>query len=96
MIDRIKMIMDREKLNPSSFSEKIDISKSKLSHILSGRNKPSAEVLIHIIEAFQYINPKWLLLGEGSIEESKSQNQDSIEKIVVFYTNGSFKEFHRN
>jgi transcriptional regulator with XRE-family HTH domain len=88
--------MEKENLNPSSFSERIDISKSKLSHILSGRNKPSAEVLIHILDSFQDINPRWLLLGEGSIVESKSQNQDSIEKIVVFYKNGSFKEFHRN
>ena len=39
--DRIRMIMEREKVPPRVFAETIGVQQSTLSHILNDRNKPS-------------------------------------------------------
>ena len=54
----------------AEFAEKIGISTSSLSHIFSGRNKPSLEVVMRIHKACPYVNINWLLYGEGEMEES--------------------------
>ena len=52
MKERIQQIMQREGLSPSRFAEEIGIQRSAMSHIISGRNNPSLDVvmlsLIHI------------------------------------------------
>ena len=44
--DRIRMIMEREKVPPRVFAETIGVQQSTLSHILNDRNKPSLEVVM--------------------------------------------------
>lgn len=70
MKDRILKVMQKEGLSNAEFAEKIGISTSSLSHIFSGRNKPSLEVVMRIHKACPYININWLLYGEGEMEES--------------------------
>ena len=72
MKDRIAQIMKKEGLTNAEFAEKIDISTSSLSHIFSGRNKPSLEVVTRIHKAYPYVNLYWLLNGEGEMENSPS------------------------
>ena len=50
MRDRILKIMEREGLTPSKFAESIGIQRSAMSHIISGRNNPSLDVLLKILE----------------------------------------------
>ena len=52
-------------MTAAQFAEKIGISPSSLSHILSGRNNPSLEVVMKIHKACDYISLDWLLYGEG-------------------------------
>ncbi len=70
MKDRILKIMQKEGLTNAEFADKIGISTSSLSHIFSGRNKPSLEVVMRIHKACPYVNINWLLYGEGEMEES--------------------------
>ncbi len=65
--DRIKFIIDSEKLTYSKFADIIGVQRSGISHILSGRNKPSLEVIQKILEAFTFINTDWLLFGKGEM-----------------------------
>mgnify|MGYP002287895568 CR=1 FL=1 len=65
MKDRILKVMQKEGLSNAEFAEKIGISTSSLSHIFSGRNKPSLEVVMRIHKACPYININWLLYGEA-------------------------------
>ena len=67
MKDRILKVMQKEGLSNAEFAEKIGISTSSLSHIFSGRNKPSLEVVMRIHKACPYININWLLYGEGEM-----------------------------
>lgn len=68
MKERIAQIVQKEDMTAAQFADKIGISPSSLSHILSGRNNPSLEVVMKIHKACDYINLNWLLYGEGEME----------------------------
>lgn len=59
--------MEHEGLTPSKFAESIGIQRSAMSHIISGRNNPSLDVLIKILERFTYVDSDWLLFGKGEM-----------------------------
>lgn len=73
MTDRIKQILEHKKLTASQFSNMIGVQPSSLSHILSGRNKPSLDFIQKILKTFPEIDADWLLFGE----KSKSSHSDS-------------------
>lgn len=65
--DRIRMIMEREKVPPRVFAETIGVQQSTLSHILNDRNKPSLEVVMKVHQKYDYVNLEWLLYGKGEM-----------------------------
>lgn len=67
MRDRILAVMEHEGLTPSKFAEAIGIQRSAMSHIISGRNNPSLDVLLKILERFTYVDSDWLLFGKGEM-----------------------------
>ncbi len=67
MKDRIKKIMEIEHLSPTQFADRLQINRAVISHILNGRNNPSLDVVTKILGEMNYINPDWLLNGNGSI-----------------------------
>jgi len=67
MKDRIAEIISYKGLTASRFADIIDIQRSRISHIMSGRNNPSIEVVTHIIEKFPEINLNWLMTGNGEM-----------------------------
>lgn len=62
--------MEKENLTPARFADRLQINRGVVSHILSGRNKPSLEVVSKILEQMNYINPEWLMYGTGSMMKS--------------------------
>ena len=54
--DRIKLILKANNLSASEFADKVGIKRSNLSHVLSGRNKPSLDFLSKIISTFPKVN----------------------------------------
>ena len=52
-------------LSPSQFAERTGIQRASVSHILSGRNKPSLEVMLKVYDAFPGVDMKWLMTGVG-------------------------------
>jgi len=67
MKDRILQIMEHEGLTPAKFAEVVDIRRASLSHITTGRNQPSLQVVAKILEKYPNINPDWLLFGKGNM-----------------------------
>ncbi|MBF9255555.1 helix-turn-helix domain-containing protein [Pontibacter sp. 172403-2] len=67
MIERIRQLMDYKNLSASQFADEVEVPRAVLSHILSGRNKPSLDVMLKIIQAHPDISMNWLLLGEGEM-----------------------------
>ncbi len=129
---RLKIILEYYNLSASAFAEKINVQRSSISHLLSGRNKPSLDFVLKVLESFKEVELYWLLNGKGTFPKTKesekriieskedahslfSQNfeesvpitqmQDNtnsiqsdnsnsvIERIVIFYKNGTFKEY---
>ena len=65
MLNRIKLILKEKGLTPSSFADKIQVSRGAISHILNGRNEPSKDTIDKILNAFPDISKSWLWDGTG-------------------------------
>ena len=98
---RLQKIMDEYDLNATSFADAIDVGRSSISHIISGRNKPSLEFVMKIIEAFPDDEP--VAIGSNSTDASSTaqptpdtspSTKSDIERIVIFYKDGTFKSFN--
>lgn len=81
MDEQIKKLMDVKNLSATQFSDEIGIQRSSLSHVLSGRNKPSLDFMIKIKSRFPEINLDWLLMGTGKMIEQKIPEHKEIEKV---------------
>nr|WP_320119683.1 helix-turn-helix transcriptional regulator [uncultured Marinifilum sp.] len=138
--NRIVQLINSESLTSSKFADKIGVQRSSISHILSGRNKPSFDFIQKTINSFPHVNVDWIITGNGEMykqqensslfdvtatpeqkEESsptyyppklKKDNSKSastpdpvlemnafvpgkqIEKVVVFYTDKTFREYN--
>lgn len=118
---RLKKIIDFHNVSASNFADKINVPRSSISHILSGRNKPSLEFILKVISTFEDVDINWLLFGSGNFpkttplpnqekqvlkasdltienniqleKKTNSSPTSSIEKIVIFYMDGTFKDF---
>ena len=67
MVDRIKQIMEYKQLTPAVFAEQLEISRSNLTHLFSGRNQPSLALAKKILETYPDINTEWLIMGVGEM-----------------------------
>ena len=64
ILERIKVIMEKEGTSPSTLADQIGISRPLMSHVMSGRNKPSLQLVLKILEHFPSYSADWLLLGK--------------------------------
>ena len=82
--ERIGKIIEENNLSASSFAKTIGVQRSSISHILSGRNNPSLDLLLKIHNAFNYISLEWLILGDNSMEKTleEAQNIDKSELMI--------------
>jgi plasmid maintenance system antidote protein VapI len=80
--ERIEKIIKDSGLSNSEFADTIEVPRSSISHILSGRNKPSLDFLMKIKSEFPKYNWDWLILGEGEINfENKIEHPTPQESI---------------
>lgn len=142
-IKRLETVLEYYSLTASSFADKISVQRSSMSHLLSGRNKPSLDFIMKLVEEFPEVTLEWILNGKGGfpkddftpaptiiqpdkkvesklnedlfsnkneekVEEknevfeekkvtqiSTSENhiESEIDRIVVFFKNGTFKNY---
>jgi transcriptional regulator with XRE-family HTH domain len=64
ILDRIKMVMKANQLNAATFADRIGVQRSNLSHILTGRNKPSLDFIEKMLSQFPKVNASWLISGQ--------------------------------
>ena len=113
---RLKKILAYYGFSAAAFADKIGVQRSSISHLLSGRNKPSLEFVLKVVQSFPEVNLYWLLNGKGSFPSSTSTTENipvqktrkeeiiepktteeekkAIDKIIIFYTDGSFNSYH--
>lgn len=67
MISRIQLILKTRNISPSQFADQIQVQRSGVSHILSGRNNPSLDFILKILKTYPEIDADWLLFGKGQM-----------------------------
>jgi transcriptional regulator with XRE-family HTH domain len=67
MKERILQFLKEEKLTSAQFAEEIGVQPSGISHIISGRNNPSLEFVVKMLEKYKYLSTDWLLFGKGAM-----------------------------
>ena len=73
-VKRLEAIFDYYSLTASSFADKINVQRSSISHLLSGRNKPSLDFILKVIDSFPDVELLWLLNGKGSFPNGEDSN----------------------
>lgn len=84
---RLTILMDYYNLPAALLADKIDVQRSSISHILSGRNKPSLDFVLKILKAFPEVELFWLLNGVGKfpVETQKKDIAPTLfkDEIVI-------------
>ena len=65
--ERISKVITYSELSLSEFADEIEVQRSSISHITSGRNKPSLDFLMKIKNRFPELEWEWLIEGEGEM-----------------------------
>jgi transcriptional regulator with XRE-family HTH domain len=95
MEQRFKKWLNSEDISATQLSTNINVSRATISHILSGRNKPSIDILDKILNKYPNINLNWLVSGIGNMSitvKDTSVNKKNVKKVIVFYDDTSFDE----
>lgn len=71
---RLQKVMEYYDLSAAAFADAIDVGRSSISHILSGRNKPSLDFVLKIVQTYPEVELYWLLNGKGSFP-AKSEKE---------------------
>jgi transcriptional regulator with XRE-family HTH domain len=71
-IEKLEKILQYYGLTASGFADRVGVQRSSLSHLLSGRNKPSLDFILKIIDAFPEVDLNWILLDQGTFPKSKN------------------------
>jgi len=73
MNDRLDKLLLAEQLTPAKFADIIGVQRSSISHIISGRNKPSFDFIAKVLQRFPRVSPDWLILGRGDMYKQMVQ-----------------------
>jgi transcriptional regulator with XRE-family HTH domain len=73
---RIQSFIENQSISLKDFADKIGVQRSAVSHILSGRNKPSLDFIMKMLQSYPTLDQRWLLHGKG---DSISHNDDVIQ-----------------
>jgi len=125
---RLQKIFNYYDLSAAAFADAVNVGRSSISHILSGRNKPSLDFVLKIVQTYPEVELYWLLNGTGNFPGNLKVEDDpvttntptpsraqinpeirqlppeqkspltassgrSIQKIVIFYKDGTFEAF---
>ncbi len=93
--ERIAAIIKVNQHTPASFADVLGVQRSSISHVLNGRNKPSMDFIMKILEHFPRVDAGWLITGKepsqnleqndfvkASPAPSKSPGSENVKKAV--------------
>ncbi len=75
MKERILEFLRAENKSSAQFADEIGVQPSGISHILSGRNNPSLDFIMKMLEKYRFLSTEWLLFGRGTMyKDTKMQS----------------------
>lgn len=81
-VKRLEILLEYYALNASAFADKIGVQRSSMSHLLSGRNKPSLDFVLKISDIFPDVDLYWILKGTGSFPKKENELQNNTIEVV--------------
>ena len=92
IVKRITQILEEQQLSSSAFADTIGVQRSSISHVLSGRNKPSLEFILKTVRAFPAYSTDWLLFGKSSespatYPTTKDETPPATDQDIAFADN---------
>jgi plasmid maintenance system antidote protein VapI len=64
-IKRLEKVMQHYQLTASAFADSLGVQRSGVSHILSGRNKPSLDFVLKLLHTYPEVDLHWMMNGKG-------------------------------
>lgn len=95
MTDRLIEILKTFNLSAAQLAEQIGVQRSGISHIMSGRNRPSLDFIQKLLTRYPEINPNWLLFGKGELLKSVNNLKSIREKNPDLFTDWGDSEHKR-
>ena len=80
---RVQKIINYSELSSSEFADEIGVQRSNISHVLSGRNKPSLDFLMKIKDRFPEIQWEWLIEGKGAMIFSENETASTPSSYLL-------------
>jgi len=74
---RIKKILSYYDITAAQMADKIGVQRSSISHLLSGRNKPSLDFVVKVIKSYNNVDLYWLLNGTGTFPKVTDAHKPS-------------------
>jgi transcriptional regulator with XRE-family HTH domain len=82
MKDRIIAFLDAINLGSSQLAGEIGVQPSGISHILSGRNNPSLDFVLKVLNRYPDLSSEWLLFGRGEMFTDKSLSVEADSDVL--------------
>ena len=67
VVQRIQEWLDQRKMTPAELAKALDMNRSSVIHMLSGRNKPSLQFVMNIAEFDTKVDVRELLTGKKTM-----------------------------
>jgi len=98
---RLQKVMDDNQLSATAFAEKLDIGRATISHLMSGRNKPSLDFIMKVVSIFTSVDLHWLIYGEinsgysviNKDENASNFHESDTKKSVTNNTQNNISNF---
>jgi len=107
--ERLEQLLAHYEMSASSFADAIGVQRSSISHLISGRNRPSLDFVMKVISRFPEVNLYWLLNGKGEFPPARGRGPltpeappalpeaggklREIDRIVFCYSDGTFETY---
>ncbi len=83
-VKRLDELMNQYEISAAGLADKIGVQRSSISHLMSGRNKPSLDFVIKILDNFPEISFDWLVNGIGSLDSSTDEMDEQHHAPTLF------------
>ena len=89
IIERLQKIIEHEQLSIPAFARKIGVVDQTVRGIVvQKRNKPGFDMLVKILQTFDWLNAEWLITGKGEMIKqettAKTENSPSLTELIQY------------
>lgn len=79
---RLQKVLEYYQLSATAFAQELNFNRSTISHLLTGRNKPSLEFVMKVLQKFPEVELYWLLNGKGTFPH-QAPSPSAKKEVVV-------------